>query len=131
MDRSHLDLFWKNISTLPYFRGFLRAVEGRFFQELDLSVPILDLGNGDGHFTSVTFSKPINIGVDPEFKELLDARYRKSCESHVCGEGNALPFQDGYFFSVMSNSVLEHIKDLDPVLEEVFRTLQQELSNNG
>jgi SAM-dependent methyltransferase len=124
MDRSHLDLFWKNISTLPYFRGFLRAVEGKFFKELDLSVPILDLGNGDGHFTSVTFSKSINIGIDPEFKELLDARYRKSCDSHVCGEGNALPFQDGYFSSVLSNSVLEHIKDLDPVLEELFRTLK-------
>ena len=32
-----------------------------------------------------------------------------------------MPFPDGYFASVVSNSVLEHIPDLDPVIAEVNR----------
>jgi SAM-dependent methyltransferase len=125
MDRSSHDLLWKNISTLPYFRGFLRAVEGRYFQEIDLSEPILDLGNGDGHFTSATFSKPINIGIDPAFKDLINTKHKNSCEVLICSEGHALPFQNRYFSVVISNSVLEHIRDLNPVLKEVDRVLKK------
>ena len=123
MDKNNLDLFWKNISSLPYFRGFLRAVEGRYYQDIDMPLPILDLGIGDGHFTSVTFDHSIDFGIEPSFSELYTAKQKKGCRFHICGLGDSLPFKNGYFSTVFSNSVLEHIKALEPVLDEVKRIL--------
>ncbi len=123
MNNTHLDLYWKNISSLPYFRGFLRAVEGRYYQDIKMTPPILELGIGDGHFNSVTFPFLIDIGIDPGLKELKEAKQEKGCSQHICGLGNNLPFKTGYFSTVFSNSVLEHIKSLEPVLEEVNRLL--------
>ncbi len=42
----------------------------------------------------------------------------------VQGAGDEIPVPDGSYASVMSNSVLEHIPDLDPVIREVARVLQ-------
>ena len=120
------DLFWKNIFSLPYFRAFLRAVEGRYYQEIDMPSPILDLGIGDGHFTSETFSRSIDVGIDPAFSELHNAKHKKNCVLHICGSGDHLPFRDSYFSTVFSNSVLEHIKVLEPVFSEVRRILNHD-----
>lgn len=38
--------------------------------------------------------------------------------------GDNLPFADGFFASAFSNSVLEHIPDIQPVLNEVGRVLR-------
>ncbi len=124
MEKIYLDLFWKNISSLPYFRGFLRAVEGRYYQDIDMSPPILDLGIGDGHFTSETFPRSIDVGIDPAFLELLNAKQKKGCKLHICGSGDRLPFKSRYFSTVFSNSVLEHINVLEPVFCEVKRILK-------
>ena len=123
MNKTHLDLFWENISSLPYFRGFLRAVEGRYYQDIIMPPPILDLGIGDGHFTSVTFPFSIDVGIDPSLKELKEAKHKIGCTYHICGLGDCLPFKTGYFSTIISNSVLEHIESLEPVLEEVIRIL--------
>ncbi len=59
------DFLWVQISELPYFRGLLRSMEARVYQDLTLVSPVLDLGCGDGHFASRTFMKPIEVGIDP------------------------------------------------------------------
>ncbi|MDO9546401.1 MAG: class I SAM-dependent methyltransferase [Pelolinea sp.] len=125
MNKSHLDLFWKNISSLPYFRGFLRAVEGRYYQDINMTQPILDLGIGDGHFNSVTFPNLINVGIDPGLDELKESKQKNGCLLHICGFGESLPFRNRYFSTVFSNSVLEHIELLEPVLNEVNRVLKE------
>jgi len=124
MEKKYLDLFWKNISSLPYFRGFLRAVEGRYYQDINMSPPLLDLGIGDGHFVSETFHHSIDVGIDPAFLELLNAKQKKGCRLHICGSGDHLPFRSRYFSTVFSNSVLEHINVLEPVFNEVKRVLK-------
>ena len=66
LDKETLDqILWRHISSLPYFRGFLRAVEDRFLQEIPLTEPQLDLGSGDGHFASVAFNRKPDFGLDP------------------------------------------------------------------
>ena len=77
MDEQVPDFLWRNISSLPYFRGLLRAVEGRFYQTIKLIGPVLDLGCGDGHFTEATFEKPLDIGLDPWLRPLQDAQKRQ------------------------------------------------------
>ncbi|MCD6355738.1 MAG: class I SAM-dependent methyltransferase [Anaerolineaceae bacterium] len=123
METKTHDLFWKNISALPYFRGFLRSVEGKFYQELEMKRPVLDLGIGDGHFTSVTFNKTIDVGLDPSFSDLRKAKQKLGCNEHICALGNKLPFKSNHFSTIFSNSVLEHIQYVGPVMGEVNRVL--------
>lgn len=118
------DPYWLNVKELPYFRALLRAVEAREYQDIPLEQPILDLGCGDGHFVTTAFESQIDIGLDPWKGPLRLAAKRKSYRVAVHGQGAHLPFPDGYFSSAMSNSVLEHIKDLDQVLKEVARVLK-------
>jgi len=116
-------LLWKNISSLPYFRGFLRAVEGQFYQNLTLDSPILDVGIGDGHFNSVTFKSAVDVGIDPFFSSIRESNKIGGSRLGICGAGDKLPFADNYFKSGFSNSVLEHIENLPPVLKEINRVL--------
>ena len=120
------DLLWRNLKELPAFRGLLRAVEARFYQQMSLPEPILDLGSGDAHFASVAFDKPLTAGVDPWTPPLREARRLRpnAYRLLVQAEGGALPFPDGYFASAVSNSVLEHIPVLEPVLADVARVLK-------
>jgi len=125
MDKQQLDdILWRHLSSLPYFRGFLRAVEDRFYQEIDLPAPVFDLGSGDGHFASVAFEGKLDVGLDPWVEPTLEARGRETYRLLVLGNGARIPFPDGYFGSVTSTSVLEHIPDIEPVLAEAARILK-------
>ncbi|MGH2522015.1 MAG: methyltransferase domain-containing protein [Anaerolineales bacterium] len=120
------DLLWRNLKDLPAFRGLLRAVEARFYQAIELPEPVIDLGCGDAHFASVAFDHPLTAGVDPWTSPLREARrLRRSAYRLLAqAQGGALPFPSGHFASAMSNSVLEHIPVLEPVLAELARVMR-------
>lgn len=125
MDRQQIDaILWRHISALPYFRGFLRAVEDLFYQEIDLPKPVLDLGSGDGHFASVAFDHQLDVGIDPWTDPMKEAKGRGVYQLLVQGEGAEIPFPRASFASVISTSVLEHIPDIQPVLADVARVLK-------
>lgn len=118
------DLLWRQLKTIPAFRAILRAVESRFYYSVDLPGPTLDVGCGDGHFSQMTFSERIDAGIDPWWNPL-----RKSYKSGMYNTlsqamGDTLPFPDNTFASAFSNSVLEHIPNIQPVLNDVNRVLQ-------
>ncbi len=117
------DHLWLQISSLPYFRGLLRAVEARFYENIDLPAPTLDLGCGDGHFATLAFDRPLEVGLDPWAGPIREAVKRGGYLEVIQGSGNKLPFEDAHFASAVSNSVLEHIPELDPVLKEMARVL--------
>ncbi len=115
---------WPQLTDLPYFRALLRAVEARFYEDIELPAPTLDLGCGDGHFASRAFARPLEVGVDPWWGPLLEAKERGAYRGLTQADGARLPFPDGYFASAVSNSVLEHIPHLDAVLAEMARVLR-------
>jgi len=136
------DYLWPMMQTLPYFRALLRAVEADFYKEFELAAPILDLGCGDGQFASQVFRMQIDVGIDPALMSLREAKqqtpsptlplekgkgadhldaYRDLIQSY----GSRIPFPDKYFASGFSNSVLEHIPDLQPVLNETARVMKK------
>jgi SAM-dependent methyltransferase len=59
----------------------------------------------------------------------LDIEHDRTCEAHlgadqvVCGAGENLPFPDGSFDLVLSNEVIEHVRDDRVALQEIVRTL--------
>ncbi len=120
-----IDFLWKNISQLPYFRGLLRAVESKFYQGIPLIDPVLDLGSGDGHFASVAFRQAIACGVDPWMNPIIESKAVDVYRNLIRAEGASLPLPDNCYGTVISNSVLEHIPVLEPVLEEVNRVLRR------
>lgn len=109
---------------LPYFRAMLRAVEQSFYMRMELAEPILDIGAGDGQFAQVTFSNLTLIGIDPWWQPLTEAGARKVYRLLTQAAGDALPFTDASFPTAISNSVLEHIPEVQPVLDEVARKLE-------
>jgi len=127
LNSTHLnsdDLLWQQLKTLPAFRALLRAVEARFYKNLDLPQPVLDIGCGDGHFAQMAFDHPLQVGIDPWWGPLNKAERSGVYALPLQAMGDNLPFPDYCFASAFSNSVLEHIPDIQPVLNEVGRVLQ-------
>ncbi len=118
------DLLWRHLKSLPAFRAVLRAVEARFYHEIEWPGPILDVGCGDGHFVQMTFNQRIDAGIDPWWGPLNKAKRTDMYHTLIHGMGNEMPFPDDYFGSAFSNSVLEHIPDVQSVLNETYRVMQ-------
>jgi SAM-dependent methyltransferase len=118
------DYLWLHLRDLPYFRALLRAVEARFYQDLDLPAPTLDLGCGDGHFATIAFDQAIDVGLDPWASPLKQAARRGGYRWLVQAEGGLIPFRSSRFASAVSNSVLEHIPEVETVLSELARVLK-------
>ena len=121
---SDKDFLFLHLRDLPYFRGLLRAIEARFYQDLSLPAPTLDVGCGDGHFASVTFDHPLQVGIDPWEGPIREAARRTAYHLLVIGDAGRSPFPNGYFASALSNSVLEHIPQVEIVLAETARVLR-------
>lgn len=127
---SHLneydDLLWQHLKTLPAFRALLRAIEARFYHQIDFPEPILDLGCGDGDFASHTFNeygRRVNVGLDPWLPPLTHSVEKRVYDLALQAAGAEMPFPSNHFKSAFSNSVLEHIPDIQPVLNETGRVL--------
>jgi SAM-dependent methyltransferase len=114
-----------HLRDLPYFRALIRGVEASYYQKLDLPVPTLDVGCGDGHFVSLTFDRKIDVGLDPWSGPIHEAGRRGCYHLLVQADGAKSPFADEYFASAFSNSVLEHIPNIEAVLADTVRVLRQ------
>jgi len=121
--KSEKDYLWLQLRDLPYFRALLRAVEARFYKEIELPAPTLDVGCGDGHFATVAFNRPLEVGLDPWEGPVHEAARRGGYQSVVHADGGSMPFPGAYFASAVSNSVLEHIPHVQTVLNETARVL--------
>ena len=117
------EICWKHLSSLPYFRGMLRAVEHSLYARFDIPGPILDIGAGDGHFAETYLTGQQCLGIDPWWQPLQEAANRKVYSLLVQADGSALPLPEASFAYAMSNSVLEHIPDVQQVLDEVGRAM--------
>jgi SAM-dependent methyltransferase len=86
--------------------------------------PILDIGCGDGLFASLLFEQPVECGIDLKIGHLTRARESGAYRDVKVADATRLPFEAGAFGTVFSNSVLEHIPDVDAVVHEVARVLR-------
>ena len=118
------DYLWPMLKSLPYFRALLRSVEAAFYKDFILKEPSLDIGCGDGHFAEFVFHQKLGLGMDPAHASLKEAQARESYEMLVQSNGDQQPFPSEYFASAISNSVLEHIPQVEHVLKESARLLK-------
>lgn len=107
----------------PLALAFERYLECKIYQSMSFAEPILDVGCGDGVFAQVLFASPVDTGIDPNARELARAKQLNVYSELLQCPGHAIPKPDGYYKTVFSNSVLEHIPDLAPVFREIHRLL--------
>jgi SAM-dependent methyltransferase len=103
-----------------------RAIELRVLAAETFPRPLLDLGCGDGLIAQVLFAgeAPVEAGFDPWLSQVRKAPTSGAYHHVQQARGDAMPYPDASFGAVFSNSVLEHIPNLDPVLREVTRVLR-------
>ena len=120
------DYLTRHLREMAPHRALLRAVECRYMGAVPLAHPVLDVGCGDGHFASVAYTEPIDVGLDPMDRDLREAATRVPDVylQVVKGSATALPFPDASFATVLSNCVIEHIPDVDATLREISRVLR-------
>jgi len=124
MGSGEYDPLWQYLQELPAFRALLRAVEAQFYSQLPLERPVLDLGCGDGQFASRALQCPIDAGFDPWQSPLKEAKSRSCYRQLALADGQHMPYACETFGTIVSNSVLEHIPDIQPVLNEAHRVLR-------
>jgi len=120
------DFLTRHLREMAPHRALLRSVEARFMSSVPLIHPVLDVGCGDGHFASVAYNEPIDVGIDPMRRDLREAAERRPVVYRHLVQASAteMPFPDGAFATVVSNCVLEHIPDINAALREIARVLR-------
>ncbi len=120
------DFLALQLATMAPHRALLRSIECRFMSGVPLAHPVLDVGCGDGHFASIAFDEPLDVGLDPMERDLAEAATLRPhvYKSLVRGSATRMPFGDNVFATVVSNSVIEHIPDIESTIAEIGRVLQ-------
>lgn len=95
-----------------------------------ISEPFLEIGSGYGTFSMLCHSQNIkSYGIEPDRACLNLSRLRQkeaqiSRNTFTHGIGEALPFKDSSFGLVLLDNVIEHVQDIDAVIQEAFRVLK-------
>lgn len=131
----------KNMLNLPLLSQFLqvyafqpatafwRAVEVEVLRRyLPVTGKGLDLGCGDGKLTALLFGDKLQhvtlVGIDGDPGEVEQAARIGVYERlHAC-DAAQIPEESHSFDFILSNSVLEHIKAIEPVIQESARLLK-------
>lgn len=107
-----------------------RAVELRHIEEFlnkhELSSPILDLGCAEGKIAGALFKDKKLIGLDNSWELISENKKTNIYKALILADGCRMPFKNGAFGSVFSNCVIEHIPDIDSLLNEVSRVLKED-----
>ena len=118
------EVFWPEFDTLAH--SFWRAQEVTLFRRHAALVerPVLDLGCGDGVFGQLAGWPSDTTGID--FDEASLRVRARLCPGAVNLRADAgkLPLPDAAFATCVSNSVFEHLPDLDACLREAHRVLR-------
>ena len=108
----------------PLALAFERIIECRILSKKKIVHPVLDIGCGDGLFAKILFSGKVDTGIDPNNKELERAKKLNAYNELMKSVGSKIAKPNSSYNTIISNSVLEHIYDIEDVLRECHRLLK-------
>lgn len=102
-----------------------RGSEVFVWSRVRLQRPVLDIGCGDGTISTkiYTFRHQIDVGLDVNS---ISCKTASACGLYakvVCANATNLPFSNGCFKTILSNSTFEHIKRDIKAMAEASRVL--------
>ncbi|MFZ5376691.1 MAG: class I SAM-dependent methyltransferase [Patescibacteria group bacterium] len=126
--REMLEATLSYLENRPMFFSLLRPFEVWLMRRhlTEIKPMILDYGCGDGFFAKQVFGKKkVDIGLDVFDSRLNQASVQDVYKKTVSFDGKTIPFKSNTFSGVISNSVLEHIPDLDYSIAEIHRVMKK------
>jgi SAM-dependent methyltransferase len=131
LPRSQIDVFTAPRRESAYLRVaplshvVFREVECRAVAAIGaIQRPALDLGCGTGQFARCALQGTLDAGVDLSARCAARARRTGRYARVVVADAAELPFEDGEFQTVLSVSVLEHMRRPRQVIAEAYRVLR-------
>lgn len=101
-----------------------RAAELKVLRQCTFAPPVLEIGCGNGRFTSLLLPR-VEWGIDLNPREIELCAGRNGLYGRLSSmDARRLKFADGVFATVFANCVMEHIPDLARVLAECRRVLR-------
>jgi len=124
-EKLSLDKFVSYYSAAPWL-ACLRyiEVEKSRMSSQTYDSPVLDLGCGDGFVASQVLQGLTSIGIDIDEEPLQTARSSGPYSLILNSGARHLPFRDQTFGTVYSNGAMEHMKELEAVIAEIYRVLK-------
>lgn len=121
------DNFFKSyLLYAPLALAIERTWECHILSKKKFECPVLDVGCGDGVFAYNLFGDKLALGIDLQDREIQEARkVGVYARLKVC-MASAIEEPSGGYKTIFSNSVLEHIYEIDPVLKEIHRLLDKD-----
>ena len=120
------DFLYNYIKEAPLPLAMERTFECKILSQQEFARPILDIGCGEGIFAYVLFDEKIDVGIDPDKNELKRALKYGMYKELINCYGDSIDKPDKFFKTIFSNSVLEHIQGINPVLKEAHRLLDDD-----
>jgi SAM-dependent methyltransferase len=116
-------------ATLRVYRwpsqAFWRYFEVQVLRGISCERPILEIGCGDGRFSSLVFEEIDEaIDVNPRSVERCRQVSKHLYRNLRCLDARELDLRDGGFSTVYANCVLEHVPQISDVLAGCFRGLR-------
>jgi len=112
----------KNVNRMHGHCNFSHIVFSEVINRVGYPNTILELGCGNGGNLGKFSKVKIRIGIDPDEKNIENARYRDIDCSFILGDHTFLThFDDNEFYLSFTFSVLDHMEDFRPALKEMMR----------
>lgn len=103
----------------PIALALEKALECEIFSGLEVMRPVADYGCGDGLFASVLLDSPADAGIDVCGSALKTARKNGAYKQVLHARDADVQLGSGSMNTVICNSVLEHVKDLERTLGRI------------
>jgi len=113
----------QNNFILPYF-AFTRAITFGYFSKWNSGVPSLELGCGDGFFSSILYKgKPLTVASDLLIENVQKASRYGFSKNFAVIDAKFIPFKDGSLQSVLACQVMNRIHDRNTAVKEIYDVL--------
>jgi SAM-dependent methyltransferase len=105
-------------------QAYWRFFELQALKQIDYQRPILEIGCGDGQFSSLVF-REIDEAIDVNPRSVEKCRRLNHLYRHVqCLDARELQSSDRGYGTIYANCVMEHIPDIEAVLAGCYRGLR-------
>ena len=116
----------KYLEKAPISLALIRAIECKELSTESYLRPVLDIGTGEGLFASILFRDQIDVGIDILSDEIKKTSLSEQYLNLIVSNIENVSLKENLFSTVISNSVFEHLDDLNNTLREINRILKKD-----